>query len=88
MPTYPPAAPLITAPPFPAPKPVSIAAETGNKANVETITNANKSKSKKHELIINFDGTKVVYTPKDFVNITHESFVFVITIRFYVYLTI
>ena len=43
----------------------------GDIGYIETITNSNKTKSKKNEVIINFDGIKVTYTPKDFINITH-----------------
>jgi len=43
----------------------------GDIGYIESIISANKSKSKKNELIINFDGTRVTYTPKDFINITH-----------------
>ena len=38
---------------------------------IESIIPSSKSKSKKNEIIIDFDGTKVTYTPKDFINITH-----------------
>ena len=43
----------------------------GDIGYIESIVNANKTKSKKHELIINFDGTRVVYSPKDLINIKH-----------------
>ena len=43
----------------------------GDIGYIESITSANKTKSKKNEVIINFDGTRVTYTPKDFINITH-----------------
>jgi len=43
----------------------------GDIGYIESIISANKSKSKKNELIINFDGTRVTYTPKDFINIIH-----------------
>ena len=43
----------------------------GDIGYIEAIVNANKSKSKKNEVVINFDGTRVTYTPKDFINITH-----------------
>ena len=43
----------------------------GDIGYIESITSANKTKSKKNEVIINFDGTIVTYTPKDFINITH-----------------
>ena len=43
----------------------------GDIGYIEKIIPANKSKSKKHEVTINFDGTLVTYTPKDFINITH-----------------
>ena len=43
----------------------------GDLGYIETIITANKSLSKKNELIINFDGNLVTYTPKDFVNIMH-----------------
>ena len=42
----------------------------GDIGYIESIVSANKTKSKKIEVTINFDGTKVIYTPKDFVNIT------------------
>lgn len=42
----------------------------GDIGYIESIVSASKSKSKKNELIIDFDGTKVTYTPKDFINIT------------------
>ena len=43
----------------------------GDIGYIEKIIPANKSKSKKNEITINFDGTMVTYTPKDFINITH-----------------
>lgn len=43
----------------------------GDIGYIESIISSSKSKSKKNELIINFDGTRVTYTPKDFINITH-----------------
>ena len=43
----------------------------GDIGYIETIIPSSISKSKKNELIINFDGTKVTYTPKDFINIMH-----------------
>ena len=43
----------------------------GDLGYIESITLANKSKSKKNEIIINFDGNRVTYTPKDFINIMH-----------------
>ena len=43
----------------------------GDIGYIEKIIPANKSKSKKNEVTINFDGTMVTYTPKDFINITH-----------------
>jgi len=43
----------------------------GDIGYIESIVSANKTKSKKNEMIINFDGTRVTYTPKDFVNIKH-----------------
>jgi len=43
----------------------------GDIGYIEEIIPSTKSKSKKNELIINFDGTRVTYTPKDFINITH-----------------
>ena len=42
----------------------------GDIGYIESVTEASKTKSKKNELLINFDGTKVTYTPKDFINIT------------------
>lgn len=42
----------------------------GDIGYIENIIAANKSKSKKNELVINFDGTRVTYTPKDLINIT------------------
>ena len=43
----------------------------GDIGYIESIIPSTKSKSKKNELIINFDGTRVTYTPKDFINIMH-----------------
>lgn len=43
----------------------------GDIGYIESIISSSKSKSKKNELIINFDGTRVTYTPKDFINIMH-----------------
>ena len=43
----------------------------GDIGYIEKIIPASKSKSKKNEITINFDGTMVTYTPKDFINITH-----------------
>ena len=43
----------------------------GDIGYIEKIIPASKSKSKKNEVTINFDGTMVTYTPKDFINITH-----------------
>lgn len=43
----------------------------GDLGYIESIISSHKSKSKKNEIIINFDGIKVTYTPKDFINITH-----------------
>ena len=43
----------------------------GDIGYIEKIIPAGKSKSKKNEVTINFDGTIVTYTPKDFINITH-----------------
>lgn len=43
----------------------------GDIGYIEKIIPASKSKSKKNEVTINFDGTLVTYTPKDFINITH-----------------
>ena len=43
----------------------------GDIGYIEAIVPSTRSKSKKNELIINFDGTRVTYTPKDFINITH-----------------
>jgi exodeoxyribonuclease V alpha subunit len=43
----------------------------GDIGYIEKIIPAGKSKSKKNEVTINFDGTLVTYTPKDFINITH-----------------
>ena len=42
----------------------------GDIGYIESIVSANKTKSKKNEVTINFDGTRVIYTPKDFINIT------------------
>ena len=39
----------------------------GDLGYIETIT----TKNKKNEIIINFDGNRVTYKPKDFINITH-----------------
>ena len=47
------------------------AISNGDIGYIESIVSANKTKSKKNEMIINFDGTRVTYTPKDFVNIKH-----------------
>ncbi len=41
----------------------------GDIGYIESITTSNKNKSK--EIIINFDGIRVTYTPKDFINIMH-----------------
>lgn len=43
----------------------------GDIGYIESIISSAKSKSKKNELAINFDGTRVTYTPKDFINIMH-----------------
>ena len=43
----------------------------GDIGYIESIVSSNKTKSKKNEIIINFDGTRVTYTPKDFINIKH-----------------
>lgn len=43
----------------------------GDIGYIEKIIPASISKSKKNEVTINFDGTMVTYTPKDFINITH-----------------
>lgn len=43
----------------------------GDIGYIESIIPSAKSKSKKNELVINFDGTRVTYTPKDFINIMH-----------------
>jgi exodeoxyribonuclease V alpha subunit len=43
----------------------------GDIGYIEKIIPAGMSKSKKNEVTINFDGTLVTYTPKDFINITH-----------------
>ena len=43
----------------------------GDIGYIEKIIPARNSKSKKNEVTINFDGTMVTYTPKDFINITH-----------------
>ena len=43
----------------------------GDIGYIEKIIPSSKSKSKKNEVTINFDGTMVTYTPKDFINITH-----------------
>ncbi|MBQ2873304.1 MAG: ATP-dependent RecD-like DNA helicase [Bacilli bacterium] len=43
----------------------------GDIGYIEKIIPASISKSKKNEVTINFDGTLVTYTPKDFINITH-----------------
>ena len=43
----------------------------GDIGYIEKIIPASFSKSKKNEVTINFDGTMVTYTPKDFINITH-----------------
>ena len=39
----------------------------GDIGYIESIT----TKNKKNEIIINFDGNRVTYKPKDFINITH-----------------
>jgi len=43
----------------------------GDIGYIESIVPSSKSKSKKNEVTINFDGTRVTYTPKDFASITH-----------------
>ena len=43
----------------------------GDIGYIESIMPANKTKSKKNEIVINFFGNRVTYTPKDFKNITH-----------------
>ena len=43
----------------------------GDIGYIESIVNSSKTKSTKHEVTINFDGTRVIYTPKDFINIKH-----------------
>ena len=43
----------------------------GDIGYIESIMSANKTKSKKNEVVINFFGNRVIYTPKDFKNITH-----------------
>lgn len=43
----------------------------GDIGYIESIRVGIKSKSGKNEMCINFDGTRVTYTPKDFINITH-----------------
>lgn len=43
----------------------------GDIGYIESIMPANKTKSKKNEVVINFFGNRVIYTPKDFKNITH-----------------
>lgn len=43
----------------------------GDLGYIESIIPSNLSKSKKNEIIINFDGTRVTYTSKDFGNIMH-----------------
>lgn len=43
----------------------------GDIGYIESIVNGSKTKSKKHEVTINFDGTRVIYTPTDFINIKH-----------------
>lgn len=43
----------------------------GDLGYIESIIPSSRSKSKKNEIIINFDGTRVTYTPKDFINIMH-----------------
>ncbi len=43
----------------------------GDIGYIEAINSASKTKSKKHEVVINFDGTRVTYTPKDFGNFMH-----------------
>lgn len=43
----------------------------GDIGYIESISLANKTKSKKNEIMVNFFGNRVIYTPKDFKNITH-----------------
>ena len=43
----------------------------GDIGYITAIIPSNKSKSKKNEIIIDFDGIEVTYTPKDFINIMH-----------------
>ncbi|MGN1358277.1 MAG: ATP-dependent RecD-like DNA helicase [Bacilli bacterium] len=43
----------------------------GDIGYIESIMPTNKTKSKKNEIVINFFGNRVTYTPKDFKNITH-----------------
>lgn len=43
----------------------------GDIGYIESIMPANKTKSKKNEVVINFFENRVIYTPKDFKNITH-----------------
>ena len=43
----------------------------GDIGYIESITLADKNKSKKNEVVVNFFGNRVIYTPKDFKNITH-----------------
>ena len=43
----------------------------GDLGYIESIVSSSKTKSKKNEITINFDGTRVTYTPKDFINIKH-----------------
>ena len=43
----------------------------GDLGYIETIINEEKSTTKKNEIIVNFFGNRVIYTPKDFKNITH-----------------
>ncbi len=43
----------------------------GDLGYIESIISSSKSKSKKNEITINFDGIRVTYTPKDFINIMH-----------------
>lgn len=43
----------------------------GDIGYIEAINSASKTKSKKNEVVINFDGTRVTYTPKDFGNFMH-----------------
>ena len=47
------------------------AISNGDLGYIESIVPSSKSKSKKNEITINFDGNRVTYTPKDFINITH-----------------